>query len=188
MTAVPSKHLFTAAEFAQMGEAGIFREDARLELIEGEIIEMSPIGLRHAALVRGLINRLTRLIGEDEALIDAQNPVHLSDLSQPQPDVTVLRPSRDYYADRHPQPEDVLLLIEVADTSLAYDRGVKVPVYARCGIPEVWIADVGGAAVEVYRRPSASGYAEVERLTDPDAVLTPALLPQLRLTVKSVLG
>ncbi|HEX9736872.1 MAG TPA: Uma2 family endonuclease, partial [Thermoanaerobaculia bacterium] len=78
--------------------------------------------------------------------------------------------------------------IEVADTSLAYDRGVKVPVYARCGIPEVWIADVGGAAVEVYRRTSASGYAEVERLTDPDAVLTPALLPQLSLTVKSVLG
>jgi Uma2 family endonuclease len=171
-----------------MCEVGVFREDDRLELIEGEIIEMSPIGRRHAAAVRRLNNLLTRQLGQDEALVDAQNPIVLGDLSEPQPDLALLRPSSDFYADEHPRPEEIMLLIEVADTSLAYDREVKVPTYARYGVPEVWIADLDGAAVEVYRGPAADGYSRVERLTDPDAILSPRLLPQLRLRVKALAG
>ncbi|MCP3958773.1 MAG: Uma2 family endonuclease [bacterium] len=130
---------------------------------------------------------LTRRLGEDEALVDAQNPVVLGDISEPQPNLALLRPGPDFYAE-HPRPEDILLLIEVADTSLAYDREVKVPTYARHGVPEVWIADLEGAAVEVYRRPAADGYARVERLDDPEAIVSPRLLPQLRLRVKDLVG
>jgi len=169
-----------------MGEAGIFGENHRLELIEGEIIEMSPIGRRHAARVRRLINLLARQLGEDEAVVDAQNPVVLSDISEPQPDVVLLKPQPAVY-DEHPGPEDVLLIIEVADSSLAFDRKVKAPLFARCGIPEVWILDVNGSAVEVYRGPTVDGYARVERLAEPDAALTPELLPQLRLSVGRLL-
>ncbi len=188
MTVLAAKRLITASEFTQMCEAGVFREDDRLELIEGEIIEMSPIGKRHAAAVRRLINLLARQLGEDEALVDAQDPVVLGDISEPQPDLTLLRPSPDFYASEHPRPGDILLLIEVADTSLAYDREVKVPIYARYGVPEVWVADLGGAAVEVYRQPVADGYSRVERLDDPEAVVSPRLLPQLRLRVRSLVG
>ena len=187
MTTVPAKHLFTVAEYEQMGEAGIFGENHRLELIEGEIIEMSPIGRRHAAIVRILNNVLTRLLGADEAVVDAQNPVVLSEISEPQPDIVLLKPRPDLYADGHPSPEDVLLVIEVADSSLAFDRNVKAPLFARCGIPEVWIVDVNGAAVEVCRDPSAEGYARVERLAEPEESLTPELLPSLRLSVGRLL-
>ena len=170
-----------------MCEAGVFREGDRLELIQGEIIEMSPIGKRHATAVRRLNNLLARRLGEDEALVDAQNPVVLGDISEPQPDLVLLRPRPDFYAE-HPRPEDILLLIEVADTSLAYDREVKIPICARYGVPEVWIADLNGAAVEVYRQPTADGYSLVERLDDPEAVISPRLLPQLRLRVKALVG
>ncbi len=188
MTVLTAKHLITAAEFTRMGEAGVFEEDERLELIEGEIIEMSPIGRRHAGRVRYLINLLTRELGIDEAVIDAQDPVVLGDLSEPQPDVALLVPRADFYAEEHPRPNDVLLLIEVADTSLAYDREVKIPIYARYGVPEVWIADLSGAAVEVYREPTADGYVRRERLGSAEVTLSPQLLPGLRLTVKDLVG
>ncbi len=187
MTVLVAKHLITASEFNHMCEARVFREDDRLELIEGEIIEMSPIGKRHAAAVRRLNNLLARRLGEDEALVDAQNPVVLGDLSEPQPDLALLRPRSDFYAE-HPRPEDILLLIEVADTSLAYDREVKIPTYARHGVPEAWIVALEGAVVEIYRRPAADGYADVERLDDPEAVVSPSLLPQLQLRVKDLVG
>ncbi len=188
MTVLAAKHLITAAEFTRMGEAGVFARDERLELIEGEIVEMSPIGRRHAGRVRFLINLLTRMLADDEAVIDAQDPVVLGDHSEPQPDVALLKPRADYYVDEHPRPSDVLLLIEVADTSLTYDREVKVPIYARYGVPEVWIADLEGGVVEVYRGPAAGGYAHTERLEAPDVILSPQLLPQLRLTVKNLVG
>ncbi len=188
MTGLAARHLFTSSEFTRMCETGIFGEDERLELIEGEIVEMSPIGRRHAGKVRYLINLLARRLGEDEAFVDAQNPVVLGDLSEPQPDLAILRPRADLYANEHPEPEDILLLIEVADTTLAYDREVKVPIYARHGVPEVWIADLNGAAVEVNRQPTATGYARKQRLEDPKSVLTPQLLPQLSLMVETLVG
>ena len=188
MTVLAAKHLITATEFTRMGETGVFAEDERLELIEGEIIEMSPIGRRHAGRVRFLINLLTRRLAEDEAVIDAQDPLILGDLSEPQPDLALLKPHADFYADEHPRPSDVLLLIEVADTSLTYDREIKIPIYARHGVPEVWIADLTAAAVEVYRQPTAEGYARIERLEVSDASLSPQLLPELSVTVQQLVG
>ena len=188
MTVLAAKHLITSSEFTRMGEAGIFAENQRLELIEGEIIEMSPIGQRHAARVRRLINLLTRMLPETEAVIDAQDPVVLGDLSEPQPDLALLKPRPDFYAEEHPRPSDILLLIEIAETSLAYDREVKIPLYARYGVPEVWIADLKGVAVEIYRQPTPEGYGSSERLRHLGSVLSPQLLPQLRLDVNSLVG
>ena len=186
--ALATKHLITVAEFGRMAEAGVFSEDERLELIEGEIIERSPIGRRHAARVRWLINLLTRRLGTAEAVIDAQDPLVLGELSNPQPDLVLLKPRADFYADGHPQAADVLLLIEVADTSLVSDREVKVPLYAQHGIPEVWLIDLEGAAVEVFREPTAEGYLRSRRLEERQTTLSARLLPQLELTVGTLAG
>lgn len=149
-----SKHYFTAAEFERMGEAGVFTKDARLELIEGEIIEMSPIGSRHAACVKFLSRFLNRSVG-DIALISTQDPIRLNDFSEPEPDLALLRLRDDFYRNAHPTPTDVLLIIEVADTTLAYDRQVKVPLYAKAGIEEAWIINLTEERIEIY-----SGLAE----------------------------
>ena len=131
---------FTVHDYHRMGEAGILHEDDRVELIEGELVEMAAIGTRHFSCVNGLTRMLVRGVG-DEAIVSVQNPVRLDEHSEPQPDLTVLR-MRDY-RESLPVPEDVLLLIEVSDPTLAYDRGVKLPLYARSGIREVWIVDLG---------------------------------------------
>lgn len=145
-----------------MAEAGLLGVDDRVELVEGEIIDMAPIGSRHAACV----DRLTRLfvsrLGE-RAIVRVQSPVRMGDLSEPQPDVAVLAPRGDFYAGAHPGPDDVVLVVEVADTTLGWDRGVKVPLYARAGVAEVWVVDVGAGVVEVSRRPGPEGYGELRR-------------------------
>jgi len=144
-----SRYYFSVAEFERMGEAGVFTKDARLELIEGEIIEMSPIGSRHAACVNFLSRFLNQTVG-DIALISTQNPIRLNDFSEPEPDLALLRLHDDFYRDAHPTPADVLLIIEVADTTLAYDQQVKVPLYAKAGIAEVWIINLTDEQIEVY--------------------------------------
>lgn len=144
-----SKYYFSAAEFERMGEAGVFAKDARLELIEGEIIEMSPIGSRHAACVRFLGRFLNRAVG-DIALVSTRNPARLNDFSEPEPDLALLRLRDDFYRDAHPTPADVLLIIEVADTTLGYDRQVKVPLYAKAGIEEIWIVNLTEEQIETY--------------------------------------
>jgi Uma2 family endonuclease len=149
-----SKYHFTVAEFERMGEAGVFTKDARLELIEGEIIEMSPIGSRHAACVKFLSRFLNQTVG-DIALVSTQDPIRLNDFSEPQPDLALLRLRDDFYRDAHPTPVDVLLVIEVADTTLGYDRQVKVPLYAEAGIAEAWIINLTEERIEIY-----SGLAE----------------------------
>ena len=187
MTVGPGRRLITAAEFNRMGEAGIFQPGDRLELIEGEIIDMSPIGRRHAACVRRLNNLLTLMLG-GQAVVDAQNPVVLGHLCQPQPDLAVFEYRDDFYAGGHPRSEDVVFLVEVADTSLQYDRDSKIPLYARYGIPEVWLVDLNSGTVEVYRDPTSEGYERVTKLEDPDAVVSSQILPQLRLTIREILG
>ena len=144
-----SRYYFSVAEFERMGEAGVFTKDARLELIEGEIIEMSPIGSRHAACVKFLSRFLNRTVG-DIALVSTQDPIRLNDFSEPEPDLALLRLSDDFYRDAHPTPADVLLIIEVADTTLAYDRQVKMPLYAKAGIAESWIINLTEEQIEVY--------------------------------------
>jgi Uma2 family endonuclease len=175
---------FTVDEYHRMAEAGILHEDDRVELIGGEIVEMSPIGGRHAACVREINHLLSRRLG-DEIRVDVQSPVKLNEEEEPQPDLAVIR-TRDY-ENSLPTPEDVLLLIEVADTSLAYDRGVKLPLYAHSGIPEVWIVDINGKVVERYTEPSEEGYRLVRR-AGRDGTLESAVLPALTLQVGTVLG
>ena len=169
MTVPLRKYRFTVADYHRMAHAGILGEGDRVELIDGEIIEMSPIGSRHAACV----NRLTRLLVTklgDRAVVAVQNPVRLSDLSEPQPDFAVLRPRQGAYADRHPGPADILLLIEVADTSLPVDEQVKAPLYAMAGIPELWIVDLGGRSIEVLLDPTEQGYRTAQRVRGTEAI------------------
>src|SRR5215210_3521301 len=142
-------HSFTAEEFQRMGEAGIFRQGARLELIEGEIIEMSPIGSLHAACVKFLSGLLHRLFG-GTLIVGVQDPIRLSDFSEPQPDVTLLRWRDDYYRAKHPTPADVLLVIEVADTTVVKDKAIKIPLYARSRVPEAWLVNIPEEQIEIY--------------------------------------
>lgn len=158
------RHRYTVDDYHRMGEAGILRADQRVELIEGEIIDMTPIGSRHAAVV----DRLTQLLGTtagNQAIVRVQNPIALDDLSEPQPDLSLLRPRDDFYAAAHPRPVDVLLVVDVADTSLAFDRDVKIPLYARHGIPEAWLIDLEARRLTVYSEPTANGY---RRAREPD--------------------
>ena len=151
---------FTVHDYHRMGEAGILHEDDRVELIEGELVEMTAIGTRHFSCVNRLTRMLVMNVG-DEAIVSVQNPVRLNEYNEPQPDFTVIRP-RDY-RESLPKPEDVLLLIEVSDTTLAYDRGVKLPLYARAGIREVWIVDLPGETIERHTDPSEEGYRRADR-------------------------
>jgi len=157
MSAALDKYSFTAEEFERMGEAGILRQDARLELIEGEIIEMSPIGSPHAACVNFLNRVLNRLCGDDH-IVATQNPIRLNDFSESQPDVTLLRWRDDYYRERHPTPADVLLVIEVADATVVKDRTVKIPLYARAGIAEAWLVNIPEEWLEIYSDPAGGTY------------------------------
>lgn len=180
------RRLFTVAEYEQMAQAGIFREDDRLELIDGEIFEMSPIGSRHAACVRRLQHLLARVSG-DRALVDTQNPVILNDASEPLPDVVVLQNRSDLYAARHPRPNDIFLVVEVADTSLSYDQEVKIPAYARSNIPEVWVVDLNSASVHIYRTPTAAGYQAHTRVQS-DTTLAPHAFSECTLPVAGIVG
>lgn len=140
-----------------MGAGNVFSPEARLELIEGEIIEMAPIEPPHAGTVAILGRLLERAVG-DAAVVWVQNPIRIGDLSMPQPDVALLKPRADMYTRSHAVPADVLLLIEVSDTTLRFDLSRKVPLYARAGILESWVVDVENAAVHVFRDPEESGY------------------------------
>ena len=154
----PQKHLISAEEYLRMDEGGVFSPEARLELIEGEIIEMAPIGGPHLARV----NKLTRLFIErlgDRAIVSVQNAVVIADRSVPQLDLAILAPREDEYASSLPTSSDVLLVVEVSDTTLHYDLRTKVPLYARCGIREAWVVDVNEHVIHVFRDPGPTGYA-----------------------------
>ena len=157
------RRLFTVKEYHKMVEAGVFSPDDQIELIQGEIIKMSPIGKRHAATVNRLVRLFTQLLGED-IILSPQNPIELNNNSEPQPDIALLLPRSDFYESKLPQPQDVLLLVEVADTTANYDREVKIPVYAQGGITEVWLVDINQQCVEVYREPISNRYQNMQKL------------------------
>ena len=161
MSVEMAKYSFTAEEFERLGAAGILRQDARLELIEGEIFEMSPIGSLHAACVDALTLLLIE-IARRRFIVRAQNPVLLNDFSEPQPDITLLRWRDDFYRGALLKPEDVLLAIEVADTTVLTDRKVKLPLYARAGIAEAWLVNIPEERVEVYSNPAGGAYQRAE--------------------------
>jgi Uma2 family endonuclease len=156
------KRLFTTEEYLRMAEAGILHEDDRVELIEGEVVEMAAMGSGHAACVRKLEALLHNLAGQT-FLVSTQCPIQLGDRTEPEPDLALLKPREDFYASKHPGPDDVLIAVEVSDTSLEYDRQVKLPLYARAGIPETWILDLTTNTIEAHSRPSNGEYRETLR-------------------------
>jgi Uma2 family endonuclease len=180
----PAKHRFSVEDYYRMAETGVLRPDARVELLDGEIIDMSPIGPFHG----GVVGRLTRLLtihSKDRWLVWPQNPLRLGEHSEPEPDVMLLKPSPDDYTNRHPRPEDVFLLVEVSDASLATDLEKKLPAYGRAGVTEVWIVNLEEAAIEIYRDPHFDGYGartvlragdEARPLAFPDVVVNVAEL------------
>lgn len=184
--AVRQPYRFTVEDYHRMAEAGILGEDDRVELIEGEIVEMPPIGSPHGGTVKALIHLFSKAVG-DRAIVSVQDPARLSDISEPQPDLMLLRPRPDFYRNSHATPADVLLLVEVADTSAAYDRSVKLPLYARVGIPEYWLVDLERGVLEVYRSPEDDRYADLQELRS-GARVAPASLPDVELEVGEILG
>jgi len=181
-----NRHSFTVAEYERMGRFGIFSEDERVELVCGEIIEMSPIGERHAACVDFLTQLITLRL-RHSAIVRVQNPVQLDDYSEPQPDIAVLKPRDDFYRHAHPRPVDVLLVIEVSDSTLEYDRTVKLPLYAGAGIPEAWVVNLPEERVEVYSDPAGGDY-QTARSFARGRRLQSQTLASLRVSVAKVLG
>jgi Uma2 family endonuclease len=184
--AEPLRRLFTVSEYHSMAEAGILSEDDRVELIEGEIYRMAPIGSRHAGCVKRLNRLLSRELG-DRALLGIQDPILLDSYSEAEPDVSILRLRPDHYAGSHPAPEEIFFLVEVADSSIGFDRSVKIPTYARNGIPEVWLVDLVQGGIDVHRKPSPSGYRDVRRLRNNDRI-SPLAFPDLELSAGDILG
>lgn len=170
-----ARHRINVSDYHKLADAGILTEADRVELIEGEIIDMAPIGCRHAFVVNRLAQLFT-LASENHYLVSTQNPIRLDEHSEPQPDLALLKPGE--YMDRLPGPEDILLIIEVADSSIDYDRGVKLELYARHDIPEVWLLDLSGNQLSVYRGPLDGQYGLTERPAVGD-VVRPMLVPEV---------
>jgi Uma2 family endonuclease len=177
---------FTVGQYHQMVESGILTDRDRVELLQGDIIEMSPVASRHAACVDRL-NEVLVLGLSARAMVRVQGSIHLGHRSAPQPDVAILRRRPDFYATAHPQADDVLALVEVADTTVEFDRTVKVPLYAQDGIAEVWMVDLKADAVEVYRGPRSDGYQQVQTFQRGDGLEFQALA-DAKFTVDQILG
>jgi len=186
MTVQILRKKFTVGQYHQMIESGILTDRDRVELLQGEIIEMSPIGMQHAACVDRMNELLVReLVGR--AIVRVQNPIQLSTRSEPQPDFAILQRRSDFYANGHPQPSDVFALIEVSDTTIEFDRTVKVPIYAKDNIAEVWIVDLNAEAVQIYREPSEAGYQQLQTFRRGQAIAFQAFT-DIQFTVDQLLG
>ncbi len=184
--AIPARRRFTVAEYYAMADAGILSDNDRVELLDGDIIVMPPIGDWHAGGVKFFNNTmLPKLLGR--AMIAVQDPVRLDEHNEPQPDITLLQWRDDFYRNGHPAPGDVLLLIEVADSSVEFDRTVKLAAYARAGIPEVWIVNRPSRRIEAYSEPSGDVYATV-RYADPGGGIAPQAFPDIILEVDHIIG
>jgi Uma2 family endonuclease len=175
------RRLFTVEEYHRMAETGILAADERVELIEGEIVQMAPIGPRHAGCVINANRMFFSRLG-DRAVISPQNPVVIQPRSEPQPDLVLLRPRPVSYSRELPVSADVLLAVEVAETTARFDRLVKARLYARAGIPEFWLCLTMDGAVEVYREPRAGGYAGVTQY-GPGQVISPLAFPDVSFAV-----
>ena len=157
MTVDLKRQLFTVAEYYKMAEVGIIKPTDRVELINGDIIHMSPIKSTHAGIVDFLVEILVVAL-HGKFVIKGQNPLRLSNISEPEPDIVVAKFKKDRYTSKHPRPKDVFLLIEVSDSTLETDRRVKSPLYAKAGIPEYWIINIPDKQIEVYRNPKEEKY------------------------------
>ncbi len=180
-----ARRLLTVEEYHKMIEVGIFDEDDRLELINGEIIEMSPIGSLHASRVNRIVS-VFRKLPEEDAILSVQNPITVRPISEPEPDISLLKYREDFYESKHPTPDDTLLVIEVSDTSLSYDREVKKPLFAEAGIPELWIVNIEDEQVEVYKNPVKGDYGRRQDFKRGDTIFLEKL--DLSIKVTKILG
>lgn len=174
ITVPAPKRRFSVEEYHRLAEAGILHENDRVELIHGEIIQMSPIGPKHAGNLDRIVKVLTFLFG-DSAIVRSQNPVRLNDYSEPEPDISILKPRRDFYTTAHPLPDEVLLIIELSESSLEYDQEVKRPAYAANGIPEYWIIDLKNNCVLVHTGASGEAYLQIRAFQINESIESPGL-------------
>ncbi|MCD6255854.1 MAG: Uma2 family endonuclease [Deltaproteobacteria bacterium] len=182
---VAQKYRFSVSDYYKLVEVGILSEDDRVELINGEIIEMTPVGAKHASC----INKLAFLFNlklQGKALVSVQNPLHIDEYNEPQPDIMLLRYKENFYSDRHPIPQDVFLLIEVAESSIDYDRKVKLPLYVKAGISEVWIINLNENCIEIYRDPSKDEYQTQIKLKGEQR-FSPISFPKVTLSVTEII-
>jgi len=177
------RHKLSLDDYHRLGEAGVLGEDSRVELFKGELIDLAPIGSMHAGIVAQLNRVLSR--GVAEGIVQVQNPVSIGDESELQPDLCVLRQRKDFYKHALPTGQDVLLLIEVSDTTLAYDRDHKVPLYAQGGVPEVWLVNIPETVVEVFASPTPQGYSQIS-VKGPGDVLSSDRLPGISIEVSTL--
>lgn len=182
----PTRYKLSVEDYHKLGAAGVLTEDSRVELIEGELIEMAPIGPKHASVVDTLVGLLAPQAG-NQFRLSTQNPLTLMPRSEPQPDLMLLKPRADRYASSLPSAADVLAVIEVSDKTLEYDRGPKLSLYAHHGIPEYWIVDVQAKRIEVFRDPGPKGYTQELEFGPPD-VVSPQALPGVSLNVAEIFG
>ena len=180
-----SKRLFTVHDYHRMVDVGILSEDDRVELIHGEVIAMSPIGPRHSAAVLRANQALVRIVG-DRAIVGVQGSVRLDEYDEPQPDLYLLRPKDDFYASGHAGPADIFLIIEVADSSLKYDRTIKLDLYAETGVPEYWIADIQNDCILAYSDLGENTYRSTRQFQRGDTI-APRLLSECRIPVDVLL-
>jgi len=180
-----SKRLFTVRDYHQMVNAGILCEDDRVELIHGEVVRMSPIGTRHNAAVRRATHALVKIV-DDRAIVSVQGSIQLGEYDEPQPDIVLLRPRDDFYASRHANPPDTLLIVEMADSSLEYDQTVKMSLYAKTGVPEYWIANLQNDCLIVYQDPHENTYRVIRELRRGDAI-APQRLQECRIPIDALL-
>ena len=181
-----ARRRFTAAEFLRLVEIGVLAEGDRVELIQGDLIEMSPIYITHIATLNRLVWLLSNALGK-QVILSVQNPVQLSEDNLPQPDVAIFRFQEEFYSEQHAKPEDILLIIEVADTSLRYDQRVKSKLYGTAGIADYWIVNLPERQIEVYREPRPNGYRTVTTYA-PGETLSPLAFPDVVLQVEQIMG
>lgn len=178
------RHKLQITQFYQMWAAGVFGPIDRIELLKGELIDMPLIGPAHSGKTNQLTCLLSQAVG-NTAIVSVQNPVRLSEDSEPQPDLAILRWREDFYATTHPQPQDILLIVEIADTTASVDRTYKIPLYAQYDIPEVWLLDLQKRQLEIYRQPEADHYRYI-LIPKRDETVNLLLLPNITLDLKAV--
>jgi Uma2 family endonuclease len=180
------RHRLKADDYRRLGELGVLAPELRVELLDGEIIEMAPIGSRHWAMVMRLDELLKQAVGK-RAFVAVQTSFRLDDYSEPEPDIALFRRRDDFYAGALPTPLETLLVVEVADSSARYDREVKLPLYARCGVPELWIVDLDAKLLRMYREPSGGDYLQASATAAPGSTGI-AALPDIAIDLGGLFG
>jgi len=186
MIKAPRKYKLSSRAYQEMIKAGILSENDRVELINGEIIEMTAIGSRHAACVNKLNRVLGQIVADKELILSIQNPIWLSDGNEPEPDLCLLEFNEDFYASSLPSAKEIHLLIEVADSSLDYDQNIKLPLYARANIPELWIIDLNSNKLISYQNPENDKYLKVKSFGIEQSIKVPGF-PEFKLKLRDIL-